>query len=111
MPFLSKGLLVIFYKSVHGLLQDIPQLELVRLTQLPDHIPETVGHAPYKMDRQFPAFPELTQMLEEKIVQPVLDDVLDHIVPAVLHQEKGKRSEIPVGEMLFVHVLQNLLPV
>ena len=89
---------MIFHQPVHRLLQYRPQLEFVRSTEVLDHISESISYPPYKMDRQFPAFPVLTQMLEEKIIQPILDNVLYHIMPPVLHQEQCKRGQIPVGE-------------
>src|ERR1700677_2868759 len=98
-------------KPVHRFCQNIPQLEFIASAKVPDYIPEPIRYTPHKMNGQFPAFPVLTQMLKEKIVQPILDDVLDHIVPAVLHQEEAKRSEITVGQRLFVHIFQYLLPV
>ena len=100
-----------FYQPIHRLLQDTPQFEFIGTAQFPDHVPEPIGHTTYKMYRQFPAFPVFAQMLEEKIIQPVLNDILDHIMPAVFHQEERKRSEITVGQRLFVHIFQYLLPV
>jgi hypothetical protein len=98
-------------QSVHRFLQNIAQIELIASAQFPDHIPEPICDTPHKMNRQFPAFPVLTQMLKEKIIQPILNDILDHIMPPVLHQEEGKRSEITVGQRLFVHIFQYLLSV
>jgi hypothetical protein len=102
---------MIFDEAVHGFLQDTAQLEFIASAQFPDHIPETIGHAAYEMYGQFPAFPVFAQMLKEKIIQPILDDVLDHIMPPVFHQEEGKRSQVTVGQRLLVNPFQNLLVV
>lgn len=99
---------MIFHQPVHRLLQYRSQLEFVRSTEFPDHIPEPISHPSYKMDRQFPAFPVLTQMLKEKIIQAVLDDILYHIMPPVLYQEQCKRGQIPVGQRPFVNTFQDL---
>src|SRR5258708_16599192 len=99
---------MIFNKSIHRFLQDLPQVELISSAKLFYHIPEPISYPPYKMNGQFPAFPVLTQMLKEKIIQPVLDDIFDHIMPPVIHQEQGKRSQVPVRHRLLINTLQDL---
>src|SRR5262249_7615543 len=48
---------------------------------------------------------------KEKIIQSILDDVLHHIVTAILRQKPGIGSQVPVGQRFPVHIFQYLLPV
>src|SRR5476651_195224 len=47
-------------------------------------------------------------MSEKEIVQPVLNNVLNHIMPPVLCQKYGERSQVTVGQRLFIYMVKYL---
>ena len=49
-------------------------------------------------DEQF-----MCDMIEEKIIKTVFDDIFDHIMPPVLYQEGCKRGQVTVWQWLFIY--------
>src|SRR5688572_25599862 len=47
-------------------------------------------------------------MVKEKIVQPVFNDIFNHIMPPVVGQELCETGKIPISQWFTIHIFQNL---
>lgn|SRR5690242_16548157 len=87
---------MILYQSFHRVLQYIAQFKLVAVAHFGEYIPKAIRNASRKVYRHLPAFGELADMMIEKIVQPVFNNVFYHVMPAVFCKKDSKRSEVTV---------------
>lgn len=71
-------------KSIHRVLDDPAQLQFIRLAHVFQHVTEDIGYTTGEVDGQCPAFTVFEDMMKEKVIKPVFDDILDHEMPAVL---------------------------
>src|SRR5688500_14453467 len=76
------SLLVIRHQTLHRVFQDFPQVKFIGGTKGLNYIFKSIGHAANKIYRVLPNLIVFVQVLKEKIIQPVFDNVLNHIVPA-----------------------------
>lgn len=95
-----------FDQSVHGAFDHFAELQLVGITEVFQHVFESVSDAARKIDRHRPAFPVFIDMVEEKIVEPVFNDIFDHEMPAIFRKEHGEVRQVFVGQWFLVNILQ-----
>src|ERR1022692_2435199 len=110
-PFANSSLAMILNQSLHWFSQNIPQFKLIGCAQFFYHITKTKRNTACKMNRVFPYLIEFAQMRKEKIIQTIFNNILHHIMPAVLCQKNSERSQIAVGRRFFLNVFKDLNPV
>src|SRR5215212_4184719 len=100
-------LTVIFHQTLHRVLHHFTQLEFIAVAKLLQHILKTKCDTPSKTDGQCPGLPVFTKVTEEKVIQSIFNNVLDHIMSAVFRKELRKSSQVAVRQRFFIYVLQN----
>lgn len=83
-------------EPLHGMLQDLTRFKFVRMAKLLQYVPKTKCYATGKVYGILPYFAVLAQVLKKEIVETVLNDILDHVVSAVIGQKTGKAGQVPV---------------
>ena len=94
-------------QTLHRIFKYLPFFKFIASAKFSDHILKYISNASDKMNRKMPAFIVFHQMLKEKIVKAVFEDVLNHIMTPVSRQEKAKGREIPVGQRLAINIFEN----
>lgn len=86
------------------MLQDLSEFKFIGLTKLLYNISKSKCHAPGKMYREFPDLFVFTQVLKEKIIEAVLDYILDHVVPSILCKKTGVACQVAARKRFFVNI-------
>src|SRR5690606_42028249 len=60
------------------------------------------------MYRLLPALPVFEDMMMQKIVQAILDNILHHKMPAVIAEQLHETGQVAIGERLAVDVVQDV---
>src|SRR5687768_15168075 len=92
----------------HRVLKDFSQFKFVGIAKAADNIPETVGYAANEIHRILPHLGIFAKMVVKEIIQPVLNNVFDHIMTPVLCQEHGESRQVSVRKWLFIYVIEDL---
>ena len=100
---------VIGHQSIHGLLDNAPQLESEIMTKFGNFVLEIKSNASHKMNRSCKPLWVSPKVLFKKIPQAIFNDVFDDEMPPVHGQEYCKTCEVAVGKRLLVNLLEDFV--
>src|SRR4029450_8148984 len=94
---------MVLNQSFHGVPDNFTEFQFISLAKFGNYITICECNAARKMNRQRPPFTVFANMNEKKVIQSVLNDIFNHVVPSVFGEEQTERCEIPVWQWLFIN--------